>query len=148
MFFFLNNISILQPLPRQHGYLSFRKWPTNRSDFILIAMPSYKVFIKYCVFFRIFENILDSGIRYGQRDVLLQASTGCSLNIVFFPNFLNIPDYGLSLVFLGVSVCTHTRQVEHQHCSGTGRVQKNHKIWKKTQYLMNTLYMIYKFHLL
>ena len=25
---------------------------------------------------------------------------------------------------LGVSVCTHTRQVEHQRCSRTGRVQK------------------------
>ena len=35
-------------------------------------------------------------------------------------------------------MCTHTRQVEHQRCSRTGRVQKNHK---KTQYLMNTLYL-------
>ena len=25
-------------------------------------------------------------------------------------------------------VCTHTRQVEHQRCNRTGRVQKNHKI--------------------
>ena len=32
---------------------------------------------------------------------------------------------------LGVSVCTHTRQVEHQRCSRTGRVQKNHKIFRK-----------------
>ena len=31
----------------------------------------------------------------------------------------------------GVSVRKHTRQVEHQHCSRTGRVQKNHNIlWK------------------
>ena len=33
-----------------------------------------------------------------------------------------------TLFSLGVSVCTHTRQVEHQRCSRTGRVQKNHKI--------------------
>ena len=42
----------------------------------------------------------------------------------------------------GVSVCTHTRQVEHQRCSRTFRVQKNPKILRKTQYLMNTLHHI------
>ena len=52
---------------------------------------------------------------------------------VFSEDFKNIPDSGLSLFSLGVSMCTHTRQVEHQRCSRTGRVQK------KTQYLMNTL---------
>ena len=55
----------------------------------------HRVFIKYCVFFRIFKNI---------------------------------PDSGLSLFSLGVSVCTHTRQVEQQRCSRTGRAQKNHQI--------------------
>ena len=58
----------------------------------------YRVFIKYCVFFRIFENI---------------------------------PESDLSLFSLGVSVCIHTRQVENQRCSRTGRVQKNHKILRK-----------------
>ena len=53
--------------------------------------------------------------------------TGCSLNIVYFWNILNIPDSGLSLLSLGVGVCTHTRQVENQRCSGTDRVQKNLK---------------------
>ena len=53
------------------------------------------------------------------------STTGCSLNIVFFPK--NIPDSGLHLFSLGVSVCTHTRQVEHQRCSRTGRVQKYQK---------------------
>ena len=53
--------------------------------------------------------------------------TGCSLNIVFFRRFFNIPDSGFSLFSLGVSVCTHTRQVENQRCSRTGRVQKNQK---------------------
>ena len=73
-------------------------------------MNSYRVFNKYCVFFRFLKNI---------------------------------PDYGLSLFSLGVSVCTHTRQVEHQQrCSRTGRVQENHKILrKKTQYLMSTVYV-------
>ena len=36
-----------------------------------------------------------------------------------------------TLYSLGVSVCTHTRQVENQRCSRTGRVQKNHKILRK-----------------
>ena len=31
----------------------------------------------------------------------------------------------------GVSACTHTRQVEHQRCNSTGRVQKNHNILRK-----------------
>ena len=67
--------------------------------------------------------------------------TGCSLNIVFFRFFKNISNSGLSLFSLGVSVCTHTRQVEHQSCSRTGRVKNNTKFKDRTQYLMNTLYM-------
>ena len=58
----------------------------------------YRLFMKYCVFFRFFENILDSG---------------------------------LSLFSLCVSVCTHSRQVEHQRCSRTGRVQKIHRNLRK-----------------
>ena len=54
--------------------------------------------------------------------------TGCSLNIVFFRRFYYIFRTLLSLV---VSVCTHARQVEHQRCSRTGRVQKIHKILRK-----------------
>ena len=34
-------------------------------------------------------------------------------------------------VCLGVSVCTPIRQVKHQRCSRTGRVQKNHNILSK-----------------
>ena len=50
----------------------------------------------------------------------------------FFPQiFKNIPDSGLSLLSLSVSVCTHTRQVENQRCSRFGGVQKNHKILRK-----------------
>ena len=48
-----------------------------------------------------------------------------------FQIFKNIPDPGFSLFFLGVSVCTHTRQVENQRCSRTGRVQKNLKTLRK-----------------
>ena len=59
---------------------------------------TYRVFIKYCVFFQ---------------------------------RFYNIPDSGLSLFSLGVSECTHTRQVEHQRWSRTGRVQKIHNILRK-----------------
>ena len=53
----------------------------------------------------------------------------------FFQRFQNIPDSRLSLFSLGVSVCTHTRQVEHQRCSSTGRVQKNHNILRKNTIL-------------
>ena len=42
---------------------------------------------------------------------------------------------------LGVSRCTQW-QVKHRHCSRTCRVNKNHNILRKTQYLMNTLYML------
>ena len=42
-----------------------------------------------------------------------------------------IPDSGLSRFPLIVSVCTHTRQVDHQRCSRTCRVQKNHNIFRK-----------------
>ena len=63
--------------------------------------------------------------------------------LCFFRFLKNIPDSGLSLFSLGISVCTHTKQVENQRCNRTGRVRKNHKILrKKTQYLMNTLYVI------
>ena len=56
------------------------------------------------------------------------SGTGCSLNIVFFSDFIKI---FRTLFSLGISVCTHTRQVENQRCSRTGRVQKNHKILRK-----------------
>ena len=46
---------------------------------------------------------------------------------VFFQIFWNIPISCLSLFSFGVSVSTHTRQVKHQRCSRTGRVQKNFK---------------------
>merc|ERR1711860_442846 len=61
---------------------------------INICSASYRVFIKYCVFFR---------------------------------RFLNMPDSCLYLFSLGVSMCTHTRQVEHQRCSRTGRIKKSLK---------------------
>ena len=51
---------------------------------------------------------------------------------VFFSKILKyIPDSGLSRFPVGVSVCTHTRQVEHQRCSRAGRVQKIHNILRK-----------------
>ena len=48
-----------------------------------------------------------------------------------FWKILNIPNACLSLFSLGVGVCTHSRQVENQRCSRTGRVEKNHKIFRK-----------------
>ena len=50
---------------------------------------------------------------------------------VFFEVSKFIPDTGLSSFSVGVSVCTHTRQVEHQGCSRTGRVQKIQKNLRK-----------------
>ena len=70
------------------------------------------------------------------------SNTGCSSNIVFFRRFKNI---FRTLFSLGVSVCTHTREVEHQRCSRTGRVQKIQNFKEKTQYLMNTLYSFQNF---
>ena len=48
--------------------------------------------------------------------------------VCVFSEFLKI---FRTLFSLGVSVCTHTRQVEDQRCSRTGRVKKNHKILGK-----------------
>ena len=60
--------------------------------------------------------------------------------LCFFEIFKNIPDSCLSQFSLGVSVCTPTRELEHQRCSRTGRVKKESQSFKeKTQYLMNTL---------
>ena len=55
-------------------------------------------------------------------------------NIVFFSKILKYSGLWPSLFSLGVSVCTHIRQVEHQRFSRSGRVQKKYKILsKKTQ---------------
>ena len=56
----------------------------------------------------------------------------------FFEDFQYISDYVLSLFSLGVSMCTNTRQVVHQQCSRTGRVQKNYKILKKKHNILWT----------
>ena len=58
--------------------------------------------------------------------------TGCSLNIVFFSELFKI---FRTLFSLGVCVCTHSRQVENQRFSRTGRVQKNRKILRKKHIL-------------
>ena len=58
-------------------------------------------------------------------------STGCYVIMCFFDDSKYILDSGLSLFSLSVSVCTHTRQVEHQRSSRTGRVQKNHRILRE-----------------
>ena len=57
---------------------------------------------------------------------------------VFFKILKYSGPWHLSVFPLGVSVCTHTRQVEHQRCSRTGRVQKTHHILRKNRYLMNS----------
>ena len=51
--------------------------------------------------------------------------------VFFFKDSKFILDSGLSLFSLGVSVCTHTRQIEHQRCSRTGRVQKKSQNFKE-----------------
>ena len=65
-------------------------------------------------------------------------SSPSSLNIVFFSELFKIFQ---TLFSLGVSVCTHIRQVENQRCSRTGRVQKilrkKHRIkWMNFFYLI------------
>ena len=53
---------------------------------------------------------------------------------VFFENFKIFRTLSF-LFFPSVSVYVHTRQVEHQGCSRTGRVQKNHKTSRKNTFL-------------
>ena len=77
----------------------------------------YRLFIKYCV--SSFLKLLSY--------FLLEPDTGCSLNIVFFPKILKYS----GLCSPSVSVCVHTRQVEHHRCSRTGIVQKNYNILRK-----------------
>ena len=58
-------------------------------------------------------------------------TTGCSLNIVFFSEDFKMFWSLAFACFPSVFVCTHTRQVERQRCSRTGRGQKNNKILRK-----------------
>ena len=53
--------------------------------------------------------------------------TGCSLNIVFFSKILKHSGLWPFSVFPQCHCVSHTRQVEHQGCSITGRVQKKIK---------------------
>ena len=64
--------------------------------------------------------------------------TGCSLNIVFFSEDFKIFRILDFLCTPSVSVCSHTRQVENQRCSRTGRVPKNHKILRKKHNILWT----------
>ena len=53
----------------------------------------------------------------------------------------------LTLFPLGVSVCTHTRQVENLRCSRTDRVQKNQKnLRKNTIFNEHPVYEIIHVH--
>ena len=73
-------------------------------------------------------------IYQGSKEETFNTITGCSLNIVFFSDFWKI---FWTLFSLGVSVCTHNRQVEHRRCSRTGRAQKNNKIFKEKNTIFN-----------
>ena len=89
---------------------------------------SQDVMVYYCAYFPAKRLVLSPDRIH---KMFIIPYTGCSLNIVFFPIFFKI---FRTLFSLGVSVCTHTRQVENQRCNRTGRVQKNSKIlWEKTQ---------------
>ena len=55
------------------------------------------------------------------------SGTGCSLNIMFFSKILKYSELFPFSVFPRCQCVNTTRQVEHQRCSRTGRVQKNHK---------------------
>ena len=70
-------------------------------------------------------------------------SIGCLVGVSVFHSYRVFIKYCVfskdfrifwTLVFLCfrlVSVCTHTRQIEHQRCSRTDRVQKNQKNFRK-----------------
>ena len=83
----------------------------------------------YCYVFRIWKYLYHINEEKSHSKCHFSHSgTGCSLNIVFYSEFFKI---FRTLFSLGVSMCTHTRQVEHQRCSRTGRIQKNHNILRK-----------------
>ena len=65
------------------------------------------------------------------------SSTGCSLNIVFFPNSASS---AAALVFYLPCVCTHTDIKGKQRKARVGNIIL--KSSEKTQYLMNTLYLV------
>ena len=65
--------------------------------------------------------------------------TGCSLNIVFFPEDFKIyPNSGLSMISIGVSVYTYQagKTPALQQKGQSSELSQNFK--EKTQYLMNT----------
>ena len=68
--------------------------------------------------------------------------TGCSINIVFFPNnsviFLNSASSAAALVFYLPGVCTY---IDTEGKQRKTRVRNIIKSLEKTQYLMNTLYI-------
>ena len=55
--------------------------------------------------------------------------------------FFKILKYSELWPSLVVSVCTHTRQAEHQRCRRNGRVQKNHKVFRKKHNISWTPYI-------
>ena len=90
--------SLLYQFRYAYFYIYIKESTFEPNIFDTNLINNYRVFIKYCVFFRIYRNI---------------------------------PDSGLSLFSLGVSLCTHTSQVENQRWCRTDRVQKNHNILRK-----------------
>ena len=98
---FFKNFLTTSPTEVLYYFKSFKKWPSKRSE---------------CTFRSLARMMYRVLIKH------------CG----FFDDFeWNILDSWLPPFSLGVSVCIQTRQVEHQRCRRTGRVQKNHKILRK-----------------
>ena len=94
--------------------------------------------LKNSTFLRIFLSIEKHMLLY-----VFITSTECSLNIVFFSENFEIFRTLASLCFPSVSVCEHTP--DRQNTSAAAELAEFRKITKfegKTQYLMNTLYIL------
>ena len=99
------------------------------SIYIMSRLLSYYYYLSFSMFIFIFRYI------YINLYIFLFIYRVFIKYCVFFENLKIFPDSGLSWFFLGV----YTRldawstkwQVEHQRCSRTGRVKKNHNILRK-----------------
>ena len=87
---------------------------TKNADFSKLAeILLCNIFLQNCKCMHMSEAVRDRPREYASVFIEyaaannLSSSTGCSLNVVFFWKILK---------YSGVSVCTHTRQVEHQRC--------------------------------
>ena len=122
---FIFDDSILNPFPS----LIFIRYPglCSQSDYWMICLEPWghkywqNISVHFCIAKLAYMHICNL---YNQ----LQLIGECYRVFIKYCVFSKILIYFPDSVFSHVSMCTHARQVEHQRCSRTGRVQKIQKI--------------------